>query len=1215
MITVNTDSALDAESVGNVIENMVTVDGDQVDDNADNDTAILTTNLVEESNVTIAKTDNLADGETATAGGMLTYTVTVTNNGPSDATSVEVSDELPDNTTFVAHDPEDAENTSDSDCSAVDDDTVSCDIGVVAAGANASVNIVVMIDPSVEDGATLSNTASVDFDQVPNGNPETSVDTLVSRISDLMIEKEADSGTVLAGEEITYTLTATNNGPSDASNIMVTDSLPTGTLFTAALDGAQEVDPVDTDGMGTGIFVLDATQTELTFMITVDSLGADITMAHFHNSPVGVNGGVVRTITGDREDGTFTYSGVWQSSDGEPFNSDMLAALLAGELYINVHTTDNPSGEIRGQITSVNAGEMAFMAMLDPGQEVPPVDDDNANGKGTGWFVLNADQTELEFRVTADEANMSSDINNAHFHMAPKGVGGGVVRPINDDKLAGTYSGTWTGTEGDTFTADMVAALLAGNLYVNIHTVDHGSGEIRGQIIPKPPGVDVTGFGDGFDPMSGKWSVGDLEAGESDSIEITVRVPEGAAEGTVITNTASVMGDVTDNNSENDSASVSVTVETDADLMVTKIDDNDPSVAGGKLVYTITVNNNGPSDATGVMVTDTLPNGVTYVPHDENNAVNTSDSRCDIADNVVTCDIGFLAAEGQVVIKIVVTVNADTKGTIANQVAVAGDQSDANGDNNQDIEFTQIAAGVGDPDGGTTEEGESLTLVAGDPDKVQITVFVPADSVPANTEITVTAVDAHDPALPPLPDAFSTAFVLSPEGLTFDPPVQITFEYSDAELMALGTIAAAPVLLVDGEWIELEDCTSPDPLTPDQCIMLNEDNTITLLVSHFSTWGLTADIVKVVPINSDGELEHSSGDPFFVVVEAGDGSPSTTFGDLVPLANVDDVVLDTYSLRTVGLGAASHVDFFFATEGADAVIDDGELEIDMDDGEAPKVVELSVVDARSNRNYYLFPGINYMGLGLIPADSSIESVLDQVVPGVNEEFADALGRNPVLADVVETIFVFDPDAAGSFAKFTTRHPCSISGATCDDPTGGLIPNNDTIELTPFQGMLVMTRESVEVDGETVPLFASPDGENVPVKLNIAGFFLNSDEIGDPELPPTKQVRVGFNFIAPHVSNNATFQTVFAPLLAPIKVSDRADTLRKFVETSFEVDGNDVSIKGDSVVEPAQIGIADAPELRKTIEPEFAYWIFVQTFIQPNEQPARPTLVHTLVENN
>ncbi len=113
------------------------------------------------------------------------------------------------------------------------------------------------------------------------------------------------------------------------------------------LSAAQVVPPVaGITARGSGTYTL--TDSGLEYLITVDtgSLSGPITAAHFHNARVGVNGGVVRTI--NFIDGQ--ASGIWTSTDDEPLTLELIEALLAGNVYVNVHTAANPPGEIRGQV-------------------------------------------------------------------------------------------------------------------------------------------------------------------------------------------------------------------------------------------------------------------------------------------------------------------------------------------------------------------------------------------------------------------------------------------------------------------------------------------------------------------------------------------------------------------------------------------------------------------------------------------------------------------------------------------------------------------------------------------------------------------------------------------------------------------------------------------------------------------------------------------------
>lgn len=116
-----------------------------------------------------------------------------------------------------------------------------------------------------------------------------------------------------------------------------------------------------------------------------------------------------------------------------------------------------------------------------------------------------------------------------------------------------------------------------------------------------------------------------------------------------------------------------------ADLGITKSADPNPVHAGKELTYTLLVTNNGPDDATGVKVVDTLPANVTFV---------SASAGCVKGTGKVTCTVGNLA-EGDV-FEITIIVVADVEGTLTNSANVVGNEIDPDLTNNDAVQETTV---------------------------------------------------------------------------------------------------------------------------------------------------------------------------------------------------------------------------------------------------------------------------------------------------------------------------------------------------------------------------------------------------------------------------------------------------------------------------------------------------------------------------------------------
>jgi uncharacterized repeat protein (TIGR01451 family) len=182
------------------------------------------------------------------------------------------------------------------------------------------------------------------------------------------------------------------------------------------------------------------------------------------------------------------------------------------------------------------------------------------------------------------------------------------------------------------------------------------------------------------------WQVQDLAPGERGVITIT-GVLSNSLPADILTNTALITTTTVDDDPSNNQDSAAITVIVEADLEISKeVSDSAPD-EDDAIVYTVTVTNNGPHDASGVVVSDTLPGGVSYV---------SDDGGGDYDEATGVWSVGNLGNSISATLHITATVDVGTAGDAITNTAIiiASDQSDPVTDNNQsNAVITVIEAG------------------------------------------------------------------------------------------------------------------------------------------------------------------------------------------------------------------------------------------------------------------------------------------------------------------------------------------------------------------------------------------------------------------------------------------------------------------------------------------------------------------------------------------
>ena len=206
--------------------NTATVFGNE-DTNQDNDTDSATTTIITATaDLSISKQ---SQPDPVIAGERLTYTLAIQNTGPSIATGVVVTDDLPLGVNLVSA------TSSTGTCSITD--PVICNIGGMNVSDDVVVTIVVDVDPFTS--GLLVNSATVSGDQVDNNlanNVATRL-TGVNRLGQLLLFVDDNPDEVAAGTHLTYTISITNSGPSGAANVVMTKSLPSEVDFVSVQTG------------------------------------------------------------------------------------------------------------------------------------------------------------------------------------------------------------------------------------------------------------------------------------------------------------------------------------------------------------------------------------------------------------------------------------------------------------------------------------------------------------------------------------------------------------------------------------------------------------------------------------------------------------------------------------------------------------------------------------------------------------------------------------------------------------------------------------------------------------------------------------------------------------------------------------------------------------------------------------------------------------------
>lgn len=553
-----------------------------------------------------------------TPGEPVFYTVVVRNGGPSAAVGAKVDDDVPPEINNVTWS---CAITGTGACGAVSGsgNTIATTVNL-ASGSLATFTIQGILNPAAT--GSLVNVATV---RRPNDNTDIDLSNNTARnvapiigVADLELNKTVRTTPPIAsGSEVEFAIELRNRGPSIATNVEVTDRLPTGLTFVSARAEKGSYDSVS--GIWTvGTMVRDEAVTLLVRAI-------------WDGSSVENTAEVTRSSERDPDS---------TPGNHDPREDDQSSARLPLQIADLELTKRVDQGRVN---VGSNVSFAIVLANRGPNTATGVRVSDRLP---VGLSLVSATPSQGGYDATSGTWSVGSLAPNAvvTLNIVATVLGPGPFTNVAQVSSSDQYDPDSRPNNDNPQEDDQSFATVAGDL-IDLSlskTVDNPQPPHNGRIIytikldnagpsnatgvvvrdDLPAGLSFirsTASRGSYNVATGLWTVGSLAANASATLTIEATVISGAT----IVNTAQVNAagqpdkDSTPANNdpnEDDQASVQLTPQL-ADLELVKIVDNAQPPVGGEVNFTIELRNNGPNAASGVAVSEELPAGLTYISH------------------------------------------------------------------------------------------------------------------------------------------------------------------------------------------------------------------------------------------------------------------------------------------------------------------------------------------------------------------------------------------------------------------------------------------------------------------------------------------------------------------------------------------------------------------------------------------------------------------------